>query len=177
MNNCQRCGKSEAILSWGFLGICTECASLEKEREEDIEREEAREEAREEREEARDERDEARMEKLLEKISDGGSSSNYSSYSVPDTSPSPSAKKTSPYSDNSGLIIGAIAYIGVILVAWELMDHVARFSGVWWLCILALLAGIPLYIAVAYVAFWLGVAAIVILIIMELVKYFMRNPF
>lgn len=75
------------------------------------------------------------------------------------------------------LVFGGLAYAGVVWGAWELMDHVARFSFVWWLCILALLAGIPLYMAVAYVAFWLAVAAIAIAIIVSLIQYFFQNPY
>lgn len=82
-------------------------------------------------------------------------------------------------SDNTGvfLVLGAIAYIGVVWGAWVLMDHVTQFSFVWWLCVLAILAGIPLYIAAAYVAFWLLVAAIVISIVIWLVQYFVQNPY
>jgi len=75
------------------------------------------------------------------------------------------------------LVLGAIAYIGVVWGAWVLMDHVTQFSFVWWLCVLALLAGIPLYIAAAYVAFWLAVAAFVLAIVILLIQYFLQNPY
>ena len=76
----------------------------------------------------------------------------------------------------SSMVLIVAAYIGVVWGALVLIDQVTLFSFVWWLCVLAIIAGIPLFIGAAYIAFWLAVAAIVIGIVAWLIQYFLQNP-
>ncbi len=59
-------------------------------------------------------------------------------------------------------ILGSIAYLGVAAGALVLMDSVEKFSLGWWLCCFAVVGGIPLYIALAYITWYASLALAVI---------------
>ena len=73
----------------------------------------------------------------------------------------------------------AIAYCVIAAGAYFLMGKVATWSLVWWICLLVLLAGIPLWWTLAVVLFvgWLYLMGIFIAlaILVGLVQYFSSN--
>jgi hypothetical protein len=75
------------------------------------------------------------------------------------------------------LVFAGAAYLVVVAGAFFLIQKVATWSFVWWLCVLAIAAGIPLYVAAAYAAFWLMVAGFALMALIGIVSHFIKNPF
>jgi hypothetical protein len=87
-----------------------------------------------------------------------------------------SSSSSSGGSDSAtGLVIGAAVYLGLVAGAFVLIQKVATWSLVWWLCALMIVAGIPVYIALAYAAFWLMVALFGLLVVVLLIDHFSKN--
>ncbi len=76
---------------------------------------------------------------------------------------------------STAFFVCAIAYLFVVAGAIFLIGKVATWSLVWWLCVLAILAGIPIYIALAYAAFWVMIGLMGLLLLVTLVQHFANN--
>lgn len=75
------------------------------------------------------------------------------------------------------LVLGGLAYLVVVAGAFVVIQKVATWSFVWWLCVLAIVAGIPLFIGLLHVLFYITIAGLVVSIIVAIIDHFVRNPY
>jgi len=73
------------------------------------------------------------------------------------------------------------AYIFVVIGAIFLMQNVATWSFVWWMCVVIIFIGIPICIVMTVALFWyvflVGVMLVIGMVIFSIIQHFIRNPF
>lgn len=99
-----------------------------------------------------------------------------SGYSNPGIAVSSSNGRFSRTSNSTGFyfVLVTIAYLSLAGGAWVLMEHADKYSFLWWLCGITIVAGIPLFIAVAYVTWYAALAIIVMWALLQIAEYFMH---
>ena len=118
--------------------------------------------------------DSLRNKDLAERLSRASADANTSSAGYSGSSSSSATDR--PKSIYRELFLG-VAYLAAVWGAWTLAGKVATFSLVWWLCALVIVAGLPVYIALAYVWFYLAVAFVVLSVLFWIVKYLIGHPY
>jgi len=76
-----------------------------------------------------------------------------------------SSDSIGPFSIIFLILAAGLTWIGLLVWSFNSIQVVAAWSGLWWLNVIILFTGLPLLVAVGYLAFWLFVAVTCITIV------------
>jgi hypothetical protein len=72
-------------------------------------------------------------------------------------------------------LVGMAIYALMVIGAFFLLKVVKTWSLVWWLCVLVIATGIPIYIALFYVGLWVIAGLVVLWLLLYAIQHFANN--